>query len=271
MAKYLIILLLTIFCFNITLDAQAARFGGGKSFGFSRPASSFSKATPFQRNNQNQMNRTPSSMSRWLGPLAGIALGGMLASLFMGHGLFNGMLSWLLIIAVAAGIWQLLRNRRPASVASNAFNQTANQNPFTSREPFALNNTPNTTSTIPAEFNQTAFIRIAKSHFIRLQNAYDVKNMADIREFTTPEVFAEIQLQLAERGTATNYTEVVELTADLNHVEQQAGDDIASVSFTGTIKESPDASAQAFEETWHFKKAPYESQWKVAGVEQKNH
>jgi predicted lipid-binding transport protein (Tim44 family) len=56
-------------------------------------------------------------------------------------------------------------------------------------------------SRIPADFDVAGFTRNAKVNFIRLQAASDTGNLNDIREFTTPEMFAELKMELAERGT----------------------------------------------------------------------
>ena len=81
MKKFLILALLTAFGFStLTTDADAKRFGGGKSFGKQReqvtqPASPRPTGSP----------TAPAAGGRsWLGPLAGLAAGGLLASMFMG-------------------------------------------------------------------------------------------------------------------------------------------------------------------------------------------
>jgi predicted lipid-binding transport protein (Tim44 family) len=53
--------------------------------------------------------------------------------------------------------------------------------------------------------------------------------VADIREFTTPEVFAELKMQITERGAA-DYTDVVSIDAELLGIETSATDYLASVS-----------------------------------------
>jgi predicted lipid-binding transport protein (Tim44 family) len=53
---------------------------------------------------------------------------------------------------------------------------------------------------VPAGFDTEAFLRHAKASFIRMQAAWDRSDVNDLREFTTPEVFAELQLQIQERG-----------------------------------------------------------------------
>ena len=84
----LIMVLTTCMIFQ---DASARRFGGGRSFGTYRSTSMFTRAkpaaTPFQ-------NSAAPNRNRWLGPLAGLAAGGLLASLFMGNGIASGMMSW---------------------------------------------------------------------------------------------------------------------------------------------------------------------------------
>jgi predicted lipid-binding transport protein (Tim44 family) len=54
--------------------------------------------------------------------------------------------------------------------------------------------------------------------------------VADIREFTTPEVFAELKMQITERGAQTDYTDVVSIDAELLGIETSATEYLASVS-----------------------------------------
>src|SRR3990167_10457531 len=66
-------------------------------------------------------------------------------------------------------------------------------------------------SRIPADFDVASFVRNAKVNFIRLQAANDAGNLDDIRAFTTPEMFAEIQMDIRERNGATQETRVLDL------------------------------------------------------------
>lgn len=93
--------------------------------------------------------------------------------------------------------------------------------------------------------------------------------MNDIREFTTPEVFAEIRLQIDERGSAVNKTEVVQLNATMADVVTEAGLVIASVRFSGLIREDG-ADARAFDEIWHIQKSATDrnASWFVSGIQQ---
>jgi hypothetical protein len=84
---------------------------------------------------------------------------------------------------------------------------------------------------VPAGFDTEAFLRSAKVYFVRLQAAWDQGNMADIREFTTPEMFAEIKIDLDSRGNEANQTDVVQLDAELVAIEDRGIEQSASVRF----------------------------------------
>ncbi len=122
---------------------------------------------------------------------------------------------------------------------------------------------------IPEGFDTVGFVRNAKTYFIRLQAAWDRADVNDIREFTTPEMFAELRMQLTERGAAPNATDVVQLDAQLLGIETMAFDYLATVRFQGLIKEAPDASAEPFAEIWNLSKPLNGSGgWVLAGIQQ---
>jgi len=287
------ILFISLITFGIFIqDADAKRFGGGRSFGVSRSASSFSRPTSGLGQNYSQsqrLNQAASPMSRWLGPLAGLAVGGLLASLFMGHGIGSGILSWLLVGGLLLVLITLFRNRmqpksyyRQENYKQDHYRSDSNRNHFAREEAptnFTNNNSPSYSAAVnnyPLGFDADAFLRDAKLQFIRLQAAYDQKNLQDIREFTSPEVFAEIQLQLQEQGIVENKTDVISLQAELldaanesqiiSGTEMQAM--IASVRFNGLIQENRDQPAASVNEVWHFKKEVASLRWMVTGVQQ---
>ena len=122
---------------------------------------------------------------------------------------------------------------------------------------------------IPAGFDSEGFLRVAKLNFVRLQAANDAGNLADLREFVSPEIFAEIKMQLEERGKTTQQTDVVTLNANLLEVVTEGSRHIASVHFTGMIREEANAPAQPFEEVWNLTKpADGSVGWVVAGIQQ---
>lgn len=123
---------------------------------------------------------------------------------------------------------------------------------------------------VPADFDTEAFLRNAKVHYVRLQAAWDAGNLDDIREFTTPEMFAEIKMDLSERGQAVNKTDVVTLDAQLLGIETTPAQHIASVRFSGMIRENAGEAAQPFGEVWNLAKSASGGGWLLAGIQQES-
>lgn len=120
---------------------------------------------------------------------------------------------------------------------------------------------------IPSDFDVAGFVRNAKVNYIRLQAAYDAGNLDDIREFTSPEMFAEIQMDLRERAGATQQTEVQQLDADVIEVLEDGSRYVVSVRFTGTLNE--DGAVGPVDEIWHLTKPRHgQGGWVLAGIQQ---
>jgi predicted lipid-binding transport protein (Tim44 family) len=122
---------------------------------------------------------------------------------------------------------------------------------------------------VPADFDTAGFLRHAKTNFIRMQAAWDKADVNDIREFTTPELYAELKMQLTERGASPNNTDVVAIDAQLLGIETVGNEYLASVRFTGTIREAINAPAEPFAEVWNLAKPVNgQSGWLLAGIQQ---
>ena len=122
---------------------------------------------------------------------------------------------------------------------------------------------------VPAGFDTEGFVRQAKVQFVRLQAAFDANNSDDLREFTSPEMFAELNVDMMQRGNEPQTTEVVELNAELMGMHQDGAMQIVSVHFSGLIREEANAPAQPFAEVWNFSRpASGASGWVLAGVQQ---
>ena len=111
---------------------------------------------------------------------------------------------------------------------------------------------------------------MAKTSFIRLQAANDARDLDDIRDYTTPEMYAEIAMQIRERGDAPQRTEVVLLDAKLAEAVVEGDWAIASVRFSGLIREASEANPEPFDEVWHVRKsaADPKATWLIAGIQQ---
>jgi len=122
---------------------------------------------------------------------------------------------------------------------------------------------------VPSDFDTETFLRHAKSSFIRMQAAWDRGDTDDLREFTAPEVFAELKMQIQERGGVADYTDVVNIDAQLLGIEKTATDYLASVQFNAMIRSAKDALPEPFVEVWNMSKPLSGSGgWVLAGIQQ---
>ena len=237
----------------------------------------------------------PSFMQRWGGMLAGLAIGAALMSLF-GGGAFGAIMATLLIgLAVAAAVMLALRffasRGKPAVAAAPgapmAFESTpreepAAQQPQGGRPRFEIGSAL-TGSVSRAEvesapapqasgipgFEKEPFLRVAKTSFIRLQAANDAGDLDDIRDFTTPELYAEIAMQVKERKEPQK-TEVVSVNASLHEAVVEGDWEIASVRFTGLMREEAGANPVPYDELWHVRKKAGDAKasWLIMGIQQ---
>lgn len=126
-----------------------------------------------------------------------------------------------------------------------------------------------TAPVLPAGFDLPAFERVAKMIFIRLQAANDSADLEDLRQFTTPEMFASARLELQERGGVAQHTDVERVDAELIEFTKEDGRQIASVRFHGLVREDKAAEATKFDEVWHLVKPEDDSRsWAIAGIQQ---
>jgi predicted lipid-binding transport protein (Tim44 family) len=285
-------------------EAEARRMGGGGSFG--KQSQKASRPAPAQ--NQAASAAKPAAPaaaaaakpSPWKGilggALLGLGLGALLSSMGMG-GAMASMISTMLtvgLVAMAAMVAYRWYKRRTGGAGPAFANAAAGSGPngpfqretrFGEAQPIALqsgsfgnasgggvaasDSAPAAPWGVPADFDTQGFLRHAKTYFIRLQAAWDKADVNDISEFTTPEMFAEIRVQIQERGAASNHTDVMALEAELLGIDTAGGEYLASVKFSGMIKEDPEASATAFTEVWNLSKpmaAP--GGWTLAGIQQ---
>lgn len=235
----------------------------------------------------------------WMGPLAGLAAGLGLAALFSHLGMGEAMGSFLLMALLAVAgffvIRLLMRRMAPqpagmptgntmarsgAQVAWPAPAPAAPLERVERVEPAALPPAMPTTAAapaaavarafVPAAFDSEGFARIAKTIFVRLQAANDAGDLDDLRRFTTPEMFAELRMDLQDRGTATQQTDVLHVDADVLDLADDGQRQIVSVRFHGQVREETGAAPAAFDEVWHLVKPHGDDSrgWAIAGIEQ---
>ena len=280
---------LSLLSLGFSTVAEAKRFGGGRSIGFQRqvPTTPRQMQTPRAPQQQAMPNAarpgTPnatqpqnSGWRRWAGPLAGIAAGLGLAALFSHLGIGSGMGGMLILILGAVFLFVVLRKLFGAMQAPQARPAYAGPTdkvvrPFEAQAAMPEQGSGTSSAQFPAGFDAEAFTHQAKVNFIRLQAANDAGNLDDIREFTSPEMFAEIKLEMDQRGTSPQRTDIVLLEAEVLEVAEEAQHYLASVRFYGSLRESADQAPQDFDEVWHLSKPRDGSRgWTVAGIQQIN-
>ena len=279
MNKIATLMTLAVLSFGLaTFDAEAKRFGGGKSIGQQRQSIS-PQAAP-KPTQAPTAAAAATGGNKWAGPLAGLAAGGLLAALFMG-GAFEGvnMMDVLMLAALMAAIFFVIRMMRksrqeqvtrPLQYSGMDANTSNSPIPPTSMGLGTATETTQKTANIPADFKVEPFLRNAKTSFIRLQAANDARDLNDIREYTTPEMYAEISMQISERGDEPQKTEVLSINAELLEVVTTDDQAIASVRFNGQLRESPDSLPESIDEIWHVQKSlkDAEAVWLLAGIQQ---
>jgi predicted lipid-binding transport protein (Tim44 family) len=305
MKKFLMSLMIAATALSVVVsDAQARRLGGGGS-SFGRQSQNVTRQAPMQSSQAPAAAKAAPApapavppakpASPWKGILGGALLGLGLGALMSHFGLGGAMASMLgtilmfglLALAVMFIIRMFRSKQQGGADSSNVHAAYAGSYPASSTPeigsriepsapPMALQAeslvggaTANAAWGIPADFDVPAFLRSAKTYFIRLQAAWDKADANDIREFTTPEMFGELKLQLQERGANPNNTDVVSLDAELMGIESNANDYLASVKFSGMIKEAEHAPAEPFAEVWNLSK-PINGTggWVLAGIQQ---
>jgi len=289
-------------------NVEAKRLGGGSSFGKQSQSVNRQALPPSQNQAGNLAKpaapaapaapavKPPSPWKGILGgALLGLGMGALLSHLGLGGAMASALSTMLMVGLLAAAaffIYRMFKRKsdnaepmRPAYANAGAgaagFNTPEIGSRLEPAQPAAYSGAALASGAaaaeaatpfgVPADFDSAGFLRHAKSNFIRMQAAWDRADINDIREFTTPEMFAELRLQLQERGASANNTDVVSLNADLLGIETVGDDHVASVKFDGMIKESDQAPAAPFAEIWNLSK-PVNGQggWLLAGIQQVN-
>lgn len=308
MKKVMAAMLVAALSLSIGISSvEAKRLGGGGSIGkqsnnvsrqSASPSPSQSQAAPAKPANQAAPASAtpPKPSSPWKGilggALLGLGLGALLSHLGIGGALASmissALMIGLLILAVVF-IYRMFKSKSGGNAAAPAYAGAASNNVAgfnipeigsrvePSSQPAAfqgLSSASGTTSGnapwgIPADFDTAGFLRHAKTNFIRLQAAWDKADINDIREFTTPEMYAEVKMQIQERGASPNNTDVVSINAEMLGIETIGNEYMASVRFDGMIKDSANTPAEPFAEVWNLAK-PVNGQggWLLAGIQQ---
>lgn len=302
-----LLVLATLTMTFVATDAQARRFGGGLSFG--RQSTNImkqrqavkppvAKTAPSQSANAKGASAgakagTKAGASRWLGPIAGIAAGLGIAALLSSLGLSGALLEFLssailigLFIFAIMFIVRRLRGTSGLATATGTASGRSNHNSTNSfKQAYTGQSTPSagaapvieavaSTSShdpswfIPEGFDVPAFLEQAKSQFKHIQALWDAGDKDALAELLTDDLLREITPRLPSPDEA-NITEVVLLNAELMGIEEVAGGHLASVRYSGMLREVSNGQANHFEEVWNLYKTNGQG-WLLAGLQQIN-
>jgi len=292
--KRLILSLIMLFVFALFYtwieQAEARRMGGGRSFGSSpsyqrsAPSPTSPQKSPSQPAQQGQTApATPAAAPRpFGGMLGGLLMGGLIGSL-----LFGGMHSWggpgLLDILIFGGLlfflFRFLKARRMATQeAGQASFSTGlgSQETWGSPSPGygSVQGAPIPAASeevsIPQGFDQEDFMKGAKAVYTRLQSSWDKRDLEDIRQFASKDVWEEISRQ-AQEDPKPSKTEILRVNARLLEVASSNSHTVASVLFDVMMRESKEEDmAKQVREIWHFRKDDKDpkSFWVLEGIQQ---
>ncbi|NQW83566.1 MAG: Tim44 domain-containing protein [Alcaligenaceae bacterium] len=244
----------------------------------------------------------PSGASRWLGPLAGIAAGLGIAAMLSHFGLGGAMGDFLMVALLAAvaifGVLFVIRMIRGSSAqpavqgagagagttggAQTPANEMYRETAAPAAAPVALPASatgsmsaagfgsdapaPDQNWFIPVDFDTNRFLLEAKAQFVSIQKVWDSGDLTQMRNFLTEDLLKELQAQLSGR-VGENHTEVVLLNAEMLGIEKVTDGHLASVRFSGMLREQVGAEAFRFEEVWNLFK-PEQGGWLLAGIQQ---
>ena len=268
-------------------QAEARRMGGGRSFG-SSPSYQRSAPQPSspQKTQPSQTQPTPQSPAAAPRPFGGM-LGGLLMGGLIGSLLFGGMQGWsgpgLLDILIFGGLlFFLFRFLKARRMAAQGVGQASYSTGLDSQETWGTS--PSSYSPaqgmplpsgsedvkIPRDFDQEDFMKGAKAVYTRLQKSWDKRDLEDIRQFTSKEVWEEIKRQ-AQEDPQPGKTEILRVNARLLEVTSSNSHTVASVLFDVLMRESKDRDmAEEVREIWHFSKEDNDpkSFWVLEGIQQ---
>lgn len=280
---------------------DAKRMGNGKNVGQSAPVQKQAQPTQAQKPVQQAQPAAPAAgnaaaaapkRSGFGGMLGGLAAGLGIAYLLSHFGLGEAAASMFtgILIALAVGLLLLFivkrfmpsmsgAGRASPAAAGNGMQSTAYEHNTTRNEPGfvpvaasfggAAAVVPEAAKVLPPGFDEYAFLDNAKHYFVKLQKAWDDGDLNSLREFATPEMFNTLTQDLNARAELSNQTDVVTLNAELLGVETGQDSYLASIQFTGMIREQSDVPAAPFTEIWNLSKPTHGSGgWVLAGIQQ---
>jgi predicted lipid-binding transport protein (Tim44 family) len=274
---FLPLIALTLLLFAWPDLADAKRMGGGGSFGskpsYSKPASPAKDSPSMAR---QAAPNTPSRFGGLGGMFGGLLMGGLLGSMLFGGGFAGpGMLDILLLAVGGFLLFKFVKSRRAATANSAPYAYAGGDEPrqapaqggwgfqrFEQQAPQG--------PVLPHGLDEQEFLSGAKALYTRLQASWDRRDLDDIRQFTSPEVHAEIASQAA-LDPGPGRTEILMVEARVLEARTVGSETVISVLFDAMLREDDaNAPAEQIREVWHIRRDEKASapQWTLEGIQQ---
>ncbi len=224
------------------------------------------------------------------GMFGGLLMGGLIGSMLSGGGMGGGIgiLEILLLGGGAYLLFRLFAGRKTARTGQTAsggerfaYATGPGGNPDTDRTPDgwgSLHATPPgqdrdaaaSPPVMPAGLDEAEFLAGVKALYARLQASWDRRDLDDIRQFTSPEVFSEITRQ-AEEDPTPGQTDILMVEARVLEAGSHGGQTVITVLFDALLREDRAADAPSqVREVWRIsrdEKAQRPS-WTLEGIQQ---
>jgi predicted lipid-binding transport protein (Tim44 family) len=289
-----------------------ARAGGGTSGG-SRGSRSYSSpaspATPTQPSAPPSSFQQPQPQrSGWgsglMGGLAGFALGGLLGSMFFGHGMGGGI-GLMEILLIGGGIFLLFRmmkNRRAATESASSYGQgyggsQPQGQPQPQPQPYQTSYQAQAVDTGPRDldrgvsyirqmdssFDPARFGDTASDIFFRVQAAWMARDMGQASASITPEMADLLQKdcdRLRGQGRINRLDNIAVRTVTVTEAWQESGQDYVTAHFlaslldytvderSGQVVEGNRTEPVKFEEFWTFVRPVGPNAWRLSAIQQ---
>lgn len=287
-----VLFMASLFVYAVS-DADAARLGGGRSFG-SKPSMQRSTTAPTQQqpgmaaNAASAAAKKPGLLGGMGGMLGGLLAGTLLGSLLFGGGFSGGGIMDLLLIALVAFVAFKLfarfrANRSPAPAGAGGpaptgmnYQAQPEQAPVQRQSESMWGSLQNNAApqaeaaapSVPAGFDTDEFLRGAKMAFTRLQASWDKRDLADIAQFAGEAVMKEVKAQF-ETDPTPGKTEILLVNAQLLSVIEEENVQTVSVFFDVLMREEAGRDTNQVREVWHFVRPKGDNgMWKLDGIQQ---
>ena len=276
-----------VFLVSLTLaltaaDANAAKFGGKRSFGKSYRTAPAQQAQPATTKKPGAAQ--PAGAKRGLlgGMMGGLLAGGLLAWLF-GSGAFEGiqMMDMLILAGIAFLAFTLFRRMNQAKQGAMARQATSPYAATAPQEsPFAAYQAPSAASgtqsgfrdvpfNLPTDFDLQQFLNGARDHYRTVQHAWTLNSLTKIQEYVTPELYNEL-VEERRRHAGEQHTEVMFIDAELVRADHTQTEAQISVRFKGRYRDTVEQIEEPIDEIWHLERklTQPDAPWFIVGIEQ---